>query len=64
MWQPHVDDCGVEPRMLQQWYNRCNKDLRIYVTQPLYHDPDAAEAPTSEPRQGLPHPRRAGAQPG
>ncbi len=36
MWTPTVDDCGVARALLQQWFDRCNKDLTIYVTNPLY----------------------------
>lgn len=41
MWTPTVDDCGVEPMVLQQWFRRCNRDLRIYVTKPLYGERDS-----------------------
>lgn len=51
MWTPTVDDCGVEPMVLQQWFRRCNRDLRIYVTQPLYGEPDAATPASETQRQ-------------
>lgn len=50
-WLPQVEDCGVEARVLQQWFNRCDRDLRIYVTQPLYQEPDAAPPASEEQRQ-------------
>ena len=55
MWLPTVNDCGVEPKLLQQWFARCNKDLRIYVTKPLYsdttEDTGAVQPPSTSPRQ-------------
>lgn len=45
MWLPTVEDCGIEARVLQQWLNRCNKDLRIYVERPLYDESATPEDP-------------------
>ena len=34
-WWPTVHDCGVEVDVLQQWFDRLNGPVRLYVSQAL-----------------------------